>query len=129
MVWLSWNFESTLSNSINVSGSGSFTTGNRPIRGDPGEVLLGFVPYEWFTFFIHKTGYTGFGTFVFTLTTCLVSKEIYVLEHNFYNGLSMAILAWASVKYVGPHVTAYLDKEVRIITLFDYCTLLLGSYK
>uniref|UniRef100_A0A6P7G9H8 ATP synthase subunit b n=1 Tax=Diabrotica virgifera virgifera TaxID=50390 RepID=A0A6P7G9H8_DIAVI len=80
----------------------------------PGKVIWGFVPQEWTTFFYPKTGVTGFYTFLVATGTFLVSKEYFVLEHNFYNGLSMAVMVWGTVKYVGPHVTKWLDKELEV---------------
>jgi len=44
--------------------------------------------------------------------TYLVSKEIYVLEHEFYNGISLLIICVASVKLFGPKLAEILDKGV-----------------
>lgn len=44
--------------------------------------------------------------------TYLVSKEIYVLEHEFYNGLSMFIICVAGVKLFGPKVAQIVDKGI-----------------
>ncbi|KAJ8924452.1 hypothetical protein NQ315_007249 [Exocentrus adspersus] len=85
---------------------------NRIIRQQPGKVLFAFIPEEWFKSFIPKTGVTGFGTFLFTFGTYLVSKEYYVMEHNFYNGLGMFFLVWGVIKYMGPDVAKYFDREV-----------------
>ncbi|CAG9858650.1 unnamed protein product [Phyllotreta striolata] len=82
-------------------------------RQEAGEVILHFIPREWFTAFIPKTGITGFGTFLFTTGTFLVSKEYYVLEHEYYTGVSMAILTAGLIKYAGPLVAQYLDKEIK----------------
>lgn len=84
------------------------------VRQEPGKVRLGFVPEEWFTFFYKKTGVTGPYTFIFTLSTYLVSKEIYVLEHEFYNGLSFLIMWIYGVKKLGPPLAKYLDKEIDV---------------
>lgn len=109
------------------------------VRREAGEVIYAFIPREWFTAFVPKTGVTGFGTFLFTTGkeiiykrsdlaniayiligtifflagTYLISKEYYVLEHNYYGGLSMAIMMAAAVRYVGPSLAAYLDKEIQ----------------
>ncbi|XP_055378433.1 ATP synthase subunit b, mitochondrial [Condylostylus longicornis] len=82
----------------------------RPI--EPGKVRLGFIPEEWFTAFYSKTGVTGPYVFGVGLLTYLCSKEIYVMEHEFYSGLSLAIMAVIAVKKLGPGIAAYCDKEI-----------------
>ncbi|GBP11598.1 ATP synthase subunit b, mitochondrial [Eumeta japonica] len=84
----------------------------RPVRGEPGKVRLGFIPEEWFQFFHSKTGVTGPYMFGLGLTTYLCSKEIYVMEHEHYNGVSLFIMVWFFIKKFGPQISAWLDKEV-----------------
>ncbi|THK32841.1 ATP synthase subunit b, mitochondrial [Diachasma alloeum] len=84
---------------------------NRPERPvEPSPVRHGFIPEEWFQAFYNKTGYTGPYAFFFGVTTYLVSKEIYVLEHEFYTGVSVFIMSVAIVKKLGPQLAAYLDE-------------------
>ncbi|KAI8437313.1 hypothetical protein MSG28_011674 [Choristoneura fumiferana] len=86
----------------------------RPVRGEPGKVRLGFVPEEWFQFFHSKTGVTGPYTFGVGLATYLCSKEIYVMEHEYYSGLSLLVMIYVAAKKLGPSISAYLDKEVDL---------------
>ncbi|KPI97660.1 PREDICTED: ATP synthase subunit b, mitochondrial [Papilio xuthus] len=87
----------------------------RPVRGEPGKVRLGFVPEEWFQFFHSKTGVTGPYTFGVGLATYLFSKEIYVMEHEYYTGLSIFLMVYYATTRFGPKIAAWLDKEVDAV--------------
>jgi F-type H+-transporting ATPase subunit b len=58
------------------------------------------------------------GPYVFGLglSTYLLSKEIYIMEHEFYTGLSLGAMALYAIKKMGPSVGAWLDKEVEVYT-------------
>lgn len=86
----------------------------KQVRLEPGKVRMGFIPEEWFQFFHKKTGVTGPYVFAVSLSTYLCSKEIYVMEHEYYTGLSLIIMWTFMVKKLGPKVAAYLDKEVDV---------------
>ena len=47
-----------------------------------------------------------------SITTFLVSKEIWVIEHEFYCGLAIAICIGGIVKATGADISAALDKAV-----------------
>jgi F-type H+-transporting ATPase subunit b len=88
----------------------------RPIRREvPGKVRMGFIPEEWFQFFYPKTGVTGPYVFGAALITYLCSKEIYVLEHEYYSGLSLAVMCYLAVKKLGPKIAEYSDKQIEKI--------------
>ncbi|KAH8270620.1 hypothetical protein KR018_012380, partial [Drosophila ironensis] len=89
---------------------GSIERRQRPEH--PGKVRLGFIPEEWFQFFYNKTGVTGPYTFGVGLITYLCSKEIYVMEHEYYSGLSLGIMAVIAVKKLGPIVAKWADGEI-----------------
>lgn len=109
----------------------------RPVRLiEPAKVRMGFIPDDWFKFMYAKTGVTGkfapsqpnlyhpseqslsSGPYVFGagLITFLCSKEIYVMEHEFYTGLSIAAMVIYAIKKAGPGMAAWLDKEVVVST-------------
>ena len=62
------------------------------------------------------------GPYVFGLglSTYLLSKEIYIMEHEFYTGLSLGAMALYAIKKMGPSVGAWLDKEVEVLHLYSY---------
>ncbi|EFN68391.1 ATP synthase subunit b, mitochondrial [Camponotus floridanus] len=95
------------------SASSVATEYTRPKRLiDPAPVRHGFIPEEWFQAFYSKTGASGPYVFAITVSTYLCSKEIYILEHEYYNGLSLFVICVASVKLFGPKVAQFLDKEI-----------------
>jgi len=67
-----------------------------------------------FQLFHSKTGVTGPYAFGAGLTTYLFSKEIYVMEHEFYTGVSIMIMVVYAIKKFGPMLAAYADKEVDV---------------
>jgi len=83
---------------------------------EPSPVRLGFLPEEWFTFFYPKTGVTGPYAFGIGLLTYVLSKEIWVLEHEFWGGVSFFIMIIYGAKKFGPAVRAYATKEVDAYT-------------
>ncbi|XP_071052674.1 ATP synthase subunit b, mitochondrial-like [Onthophagus taurus] len=85
---------------------------SRPIRQEQGKVRLGFLPDEWFDIFYPKTGVTGPYIFLLSFGSYLISKEKYVLEHEYYALLSMSLLCAVATKYAGPTISKFLDKEI-----------------
>lgn len=83
----------------------------RPIHPSP--VRMGFVPEEWFTMLYNKTGVTGPYVTGVGLITFLLSKEILVMEHEFYTGIVLGIMSIAAVKKFGPSVANALDNQIE----------------
>ena len=49
------------------------------------------------------------------LITYLCSKEIYVMEHEFYTGIPLVLMCVYATKKLGPKIAAYCDKEIDVI--------------
>merc|ERR1712055_54152 len=82
----------------------------RPIDKPP--VKLGIFPGEWFDALYPKTGVTGPYMALLGVSTFLCSKEFFVMEHDFYVGIALAIVLGGIVKNVGPDFTAGINKEL-----------------
>ncbi|KAF0312699.1 ATP synthase subunit b, mitochondrial [Amphibalanus amphitrite] len=78
----------------------------------PDKVRLGIFPEEWFQAFYKKTGVTGPYMFGTGLLTFLFSKEIYVMEHEFYTAITLFLFGTMLYKKVGPSLSEYLDKRI-----------------
>uniref|UniRef100_A0A336LPR7 E3 UFM1-protein ligase 1 homolog n=1 Tax=Culicoides sonorensis TaxID=179676 RepID=A0A336LPR7_CULSO len=88
-------------------------TPERPVRREhPEKVRMGFIPDSWFKAFYPKTGVTGPYMFGAGLVTYLCSKEIYIMEHEFYNGISLAIMVIFAVKKLGPAIAKFADEGI-----------------
>lgn len=83
-------------------------------------ILTVFILFR-FQLFHSKTGVTGPYTFGVGLATYLFSKEIYVMEHEYYTGLSLLLMVYVATTKLGPSVSQWLDKEIDV--RFIYFTL------
>ena len=81
-----------------------------PLYG--GRTRLGFIPEEWFDFFYKKTGVTGPYVFGVGLITTLLSKELWVVEHEFPLIPPMIALTYLAMTKAGPAIAAMADKEI-----------------
>lgn len=53
------------------------------------------------------------------LTTYLLSKEIWVMEHDFFYVPAIATIMYFVIKKGGPTISKYLDKEVDVSGFID----------
>lgn len=81
---------------------------------NPSPVRIGFIPDSWFKFFYPKTGVTGPYVFGVGFTTYLLSKEIWVLEHEFWTGVSLIMMVVFAAKKFGPQIGSYLESEQKV---------------
>ncbi|XP_040564359.1 ATP synthase subunit b, mitochondrial [Lepeophtheirus salmonis] len=79
----------------------------RPI--EPGSVRLGIFPEEWFNALSTKSGATGPYVFLASFGTFLVSKEYFVVEHDFYSGLALCIILGTINNKFGADIKNYLS--------------------
>jgi len=75
---------------------------------NPSPVRMGFLPQGWFDMFYNKTGVTGPYMLGAGLITFLMSKEIYVLDHEFYLGAVMYSFYGYMLVRFGPDVSAQM---------------------
>uniref|UniRef100_A0A8D9A2L4 ATP synthase subunit b n=1 Tax=Cacopsylla melanoneura TaxID=428564 RepID=A0A8D9A2L4_9HEMI len=71
------------------------------------------IPERWFEFFYPKLGVTGPYTFTFGLTTYLLSKEIWVTEHDFGYALASLIIIGVVHNKFGAQLGNFLNKEIE----------------
>lgn len=79
---------------------------------NPAPVRMGFLPQNWFDMFYTKTGVTGPYMLGVGALTFLVSKEIYVLEHEFYGGAVTFLLYGYAIKRFGPEAAEWAAGKV-----------------
>lgn len=72
-----------------------------------------------FTFFHKKTGVTGPYAFGAGLVTYMLSKEFYVIEHEFHAGVAILIMIMYAAKKFGKPLATYLDGKVDVSNLFQ----------
>jgi F-type H+-transporting ATPase subunit b len=93
-------------------------TANFPIKKHPmttPPVRLGFIPESWFQAFYEKTGVTGPYMFGTGLITYVMSKEIWIIEHNFTHFLSFWLAFYIIARKWGPSMAEYADKQTELV--------------
>merc|ERR1712130_1008280 len=88
----------------------NFPPRQRPIERGPVKALI--FPAEWFDALYPKTGVTGPYMALFGVSTFLASKEYFVMEHDFYVGMGLAIVLSYLIKTRGPAYTAAVKKRL-----------------
>lgn len=78
----------------------------------PGKCRMGLIPEEWFQFFRPLTGVSGPYLFMLGLANYAASKEILVMEHEYYLGLSVLIVLYIVTTKFGSIIGQTLDKGV-----------------
>lgn len=89
-------------------------TVNFPIKPQPltnPPVRLGFIPETWFQAFYEKTGVTGPYVFGTGFITYVLSKEIWIIEHNFTHFLAFWAAFYIIVKKYGGTLANYFDAQ------------------
>uniref|UniRef100_A0A672YWD5 ATP synthase subunit b n=1 Tax=Sphaeramia orbicularis TaxID=375764 RepID=A0A672YWD5_9TELE len=81
-----------------------------PLPEKGGKVRHGIFPEELFQLLYPKTGVTGPYMLGTGLLTYLLSKEIYVINHETFAALSIGAAIIYGVKKFGPSVAAFADK-------------------
>merc|ERR1719221_172023 len=88
----------------------NFPPRQRPIERGPVKALI--FPAEWFDALYPKTGVTGPYMALFGVSTFLASKEYFVMEHDFYVGIGLAIVMTYLIKTQGPAYTEAINKQL-----------------
>lgn len=98
-----------------ASGGGASSAERLQRAQSTGKCRFGLIPEEWFTFFHVKTGVTGPYIFGLCVANYCVSKEILVMEHEYYGGLSWIVVIYLISTKFGKTIGASLDKGVDAI--------------
>ncbi|XP_060930371.1 ATP synthase F(0) complex subunit B1, mitochondrial [Limanda limanda] len=94
-----------------------------------GKVRHGIIPEELFQLLYPKTGVTGPYMLGTGLLFYILSKEIYVINHETFAGASIVAVIIYAVKKFGPSVAAFADKlnEDKVAKAQEVKTLAMAS--
>ncbi|XP_062396417.1 ATP synthase F(0) complex subunit B1, mitochondrial [Sardina pilchardus] len=81
-----------------------------PLPEKGGQTRHGIIPEELFTILYPKTGVTGPYMLGTGLLTYMLSKEIYIINHETFAAACMGIVIVYGIKKFGPDVAAFADK-------------------
>ncbi|XP_060788019.1 ATP synthase F(0) complex subunit B1, mitochondrial [Neoarius graeffei] len=100
-----------------------------PLPEKGGKVRHGIFPEELFTLLYPKTGVTGPYVLGTGLLLYLLSKEIYVINHETIAALSIGSVIIYGVKKFGPQVAAFADKlnEEKVAKIQEVKDQAMGS--
>ncbi|XP_055343621.1 ATP synthase subunit b, mitochondrial-like [Paramacrobiotus metropolitanus] len=88
----------------------NFPRPTMPLYG--GRTRLGFIPEEWFDFFYKKTGVTGPYVFGAGLITTLLSKELWIVDHEFPIIPPLALIIYLAMTKGGPALAKMMDQDI-----------------
>lgn len=71
-----------------------------------------WMPESFFKYLYPKTGVTGPYALIGGFTTFLLSKELWVIEHEFWMGLELAFVLACLMRMTGPQARAYFEESV-----------------
>ncbi|CAG0896268.1 unnamed protein product [Cyprideis torosa] len=78
------------------------------------QVVLHFIPRSWFEFLYPKTGVSGGWVFLGGFLNFLLSKEWWVIEHEFYNGLSLLIIIYVAYTRFWPKAVEWGEEKQQL---------------
>jgi len=80
---------------------------------DPAPVKMYMFPQSWFDAFYNQTGVTGPYMLGFGAAMFLLSKEIWVVEHELKNGVLMFLTWGLLIKKFGPAYNKWIEAEIE----------------
>jgi len=90
----------------------------------PDLTRLFMVPDSWFRFFYKKTGVTGPYVFGATFITFLLSKEIFIIDHEIFNGYALVFIMVMGARMFGPQARNYLCSGVDVSAMSEFISCL-----
>lgn len=87
----------------------------RPVQAiHPPPTRMFILPEHWFNFFYEKTGVTGPYLFGAGFITFLLSKELFVIDHDYPVGVSLIIIFYVFTKMYGKTMSQQLESAIWV---------------